>query len=391
MRRTTSPDIAAVIKSLNIAYDDSLSMYAAKNSGAVRRRPDSEDIRPPYFRDGDRIMHSKAYTRYIDKTQVFYLVKNDHITHRVLHVQLVAKISRQIGRCLRLNEDLIEAIALGHDIGHVPYGHDGEKYLSSISKKYGIGGFHHNLQSVRALDRMENLNLTLQVLDGIVSHNGEAHDLMIHPEYDKTWEIFDRQVEERQRIYEGHSGIMPMTMEGCVVRVSDTISYVGRDIEDAITLGLISRDDIPEKCAGVLGNTNRDIVNSLVIDVIENSYGKDHIALSRETAAALRELKDFNMTRIYTNPRVKTQARKIEKMFGMLFDTFLDDLKTQNTGSKIFTHYLDNFNDGSRADYIDTTGDPIIVRDFIAGMTDEYFNDMFSEIFLPEKMKSFLS
>lgn len=389
MRRTISPALEAAINGANRAYDDSLSYHAAKNSDALRRRRDHEDIRQPYFHDGDRIVHSRAYTRYIDKTQVFYLVKNDHITHRVLHVQLVSKIARQIGRCLRLNEDLIEAIALGHDIGHAPYGHDGEKYLSKICQKHGIGCFYHNIQSVRALDKIEKLNLTLQVLDGILAHNGEAHDLIIRPVFDKTWSMLDNEIERRQRSSDEHSGILPMTLEGCVVRVSDTISYVGRDIEDAITIGLITRDDIPDNCARVLGNTNRDIVNNLVIDVIENSYGKDYIALSNRTARALRELKDFNYNHIYTNQRVKSQSKKIERMFEMLFDTFLDDLKNNNTGSKIFINHLNVFDKESLRRYRKETTDEEIVRDFISGMTDDYFNDTFREIYLPQKMSAY--
>lgn len=213
-RRTLSADIEAAIEGDNRAYDSSLFAHAAKNSAANRRKPDTEDIRRPYFHDGDRIMHSRAYARYIDKTQVFYLIKNDHITHRVLHVQLVSKIARMIGRGLLLNEDLIEAIALGHDIGHVPYGHDGEQYLARSCKKHSLGGFRHNVQSVRSLDKIEDLNLTLQVLDGILAHNGEAHDLVIKPVVDKTWEAFDKEMEACERSTDDHSGILPMTLEG---------------------------------------------------------------------------------------------------------------------------------------------------------------------------------
>jgi dGTPase len=380
-----SENLGTIIQGLNLAYDGSLSVYACKNVDALRRRPDHEDIRPPFFHDGDRIVHSRAYARYIDKTQVFYLVKNDHITHRVLHVQLVSKIARLIGRALRLNEDLIEAIALGHDIGHVPYGHDGEKYLSDICRKHGIGGFHHNVQSVRALDRIEELNLTLQVLDGILAHNGEAHDLRVVPALDKTWETMAREIGERQRQADGHSGILPMTLEGCVVRVSDTISYVGRDIEDAITLGLIRREDIPASCSEVLGNNNRDIVNNLVVDVIENSYNQPYIALSPDTARALRELKDFNHERIYSNKDIKAQAAKIQRMFGLVFDAFLDDLQAGRKASRIYTNYVNSFSPERWQRYADGTSEPEIVRDFIAGMTDEFFNDTFRELYLPQK------
>jgi len=385
VRRTVSPEIDAVIKSLNSASDSSLSLYACKNTDAMRRKPDHEDIRPPFFHDGDRIVHSRAYARYIDKTQVFYLVKNDHITHRVLHVQLVSKIARLIGRGLLLNEDLIEAIALGHDIGHVPYGHDGEKYLSDICASKGIGGFHHNIQSVRALDKIEELNLTLQVLDGILAHNGEAHDFRVEPLTDKTWEMLDGEIERCQRQHNGYSGIMPMTMEGCVVRVSDTISYVGRDIEDAITLGLISRENIPQDCAGVLGSTNRDIVNNLVVDVIENSYNQPYIALSPDTAKALCELKEFNHACIYSNKEIKNQSVKIQRMFSLLFDSFLDDLKAGRKESRIFTKYVAGFSPEKWKRYADGMSDPEIVRDFISGMTDEFFNDTFRELYLPQK------
>jgi dGTPase len=385
VRRSVSPEIDAVIRGLNRAHDSSLSPHACKNADAARRQPDSEDIRSPFFRDGDRIVHSRAYARYIDKTQVFYLVKNDHITHRVLHVQLVSKIARLIGRALRLNEDLIEAIALGHDIGHAPYGHDGEKYLSHICWSHGIGGFHHNVQSVWALDRIEGLNLTIQVLDGILAHNGEAHDFVIEPRLDKAWATLDREMAERVRQRDDHSGIRPMTMEGCAVRVADTISYLGRDIEDAITLKLIRREDIPPDCVAVLGGNNRDIVNNLVVDVIENSYNQPRIALSEEMSAAMRTLKDFNHRSIYTHPRIKDQARTVERMFGMIFDTFLEDLKSGRRSSKIYENYIDGFGKDRWEHYSKGLTEPEIVRDFIAGMTDDYFNDTFRELYLPQK------
>jgi dGTPase len=387
MRRKLSADIEAAIKSDSQAYDSSLSPYACPNSKADRRRPDREDIRRPYFHDGDRIMHSRAYARYIDKTQVFYLIKNDHITHRVLHVQLVSKIARMIGRGLLLNEDLVEAIALGHDIGHVPYGHDGEKYLSRACRAHGIGGFRHNVQSVRALDKIEDLNLSLQTLDGILAHNGEAHDLVIKPVPGKTWATFDGEVARCQHSPSDHSGVLPMTMEGCVVRVSDTISFIGRDIEDAITIGLIKRDDIPRDCVEALGDNNRDIVNNLVIDVLENSYGRDHIALSEGMAYALRSLREFNNDHIYNDPRIKSEAGKVERMFSMLFETLLADLEKEDRESRIYKNYLDTFPPEKHKKYLEGASGPEIVRDFIAGMTDDYFNDTFREIYLPTKRR----
>jgi dGTPase len=221
-----------------------LSDRAASNRYAIRRALEERrdtDYRQDFSIDVDRILHAHAYARYIDKTQVFYLVKNDHITHRVLHVQLVSKIARTIGRYLRLNEDLIEAISLGHDIGHAPFGHDGERYLSKLCEYYGIGSFQHNVQSVQFLDKVERKgmgwNLCLQTLDGILCHDGEVHDQMLQPEKQKTFDTLDREL--AIKIKDPRSTLTPMTLEGCVVRMADTIAYIGRDIEDAIRLNLL--------------------------------------------------------------------------------------------------------------------------------------------------------
>ena len=214
------------------------SPYATKNMQYNRRRQIKKEdplLRPPFFRDADRIIHSKAYARYIDKTQVFFLVDNDHITHRVLHVQLVSKVGRTIGRALRLNEDLIEAISLGHDIGHVPYGHLGEQILSKLCEEHKIGPFLHNVQSVHFLDTIEKCDLTLQVLDGILCHNGEVHNKNLKPTGTTDWETFDSNI---KKIKAGED-IIPSTMEGCVVRIADTIAYLGRDLKDAIEVNLI--------------------------------------------------------------------------------------------------------------------------------------------------------
>ena len=207
------------------------SSNATRNSQYVRKKQTKEEepyIRPPFFRDADQIIHSKAYSRYIDKTQVFFLVDNDHITHRVLHVQLVSKIARTIGRALKLNEDLIEAISLGHDIGHVPYGHFGEKILSELCEKNGIGKFHHNVQSIQFLDVIENCDLTLQVLDGILCHNGESHNKNLKPTGTLSWESFQSKIEAIKG--NEKKDPFPVTIEGCVVRIADTIAYLGRDL-----------------------------------------------------------------------------------------------------------------------------------------------------------------
>lgn len=362
-----------------------LSPFACLSTSAIRRYEEEEVLlghRQYFSLDADRILHSLCYSRYIDKTQVFYLIKNDHITHRVLHVQLVSKISRTIGRLLRLNEDLIEAIALGHDLGHAPFGHDGERFLSKICEEHGIGHFVHNVQGVRFLECIERKgrgwNLSLQVLDGILCHDGELHQQSLSPSKLKTFEDLDYELSEKtkDRSFE----IRPMTLEGCLVRLADTISYIGRDLEDAIRLKLIRREDIPRECAEVLGDTNGKIVYTLVSNLAQNSRDKPYLKFSDEVAEALGKLKEFNNKAIYQNPLIKTQERKIELMFSLLFEKYLQDLENGDEDSDIFRSFLD----GMQAKYIQETPFPAIVRDFIAGMTDEYFLSRCQKHFVPE-------
>lgn len=282
-----------------------LSKFACQSLKGVRKHPnlektpDRENIRPLFFHDTDKIMHSLAYSRYIDKTQAFFLFDNDHITHRVLHVQFVSKIGRVIGRCLRLNEDLIEAIALGHDLGHVPFGHDGEKILNDICEREGIGHFCHNAQSVRFLMEIENngngLNLSLQTLDGILAHNGELISEKYSPFREKRWDVY---YEEYHRCFTEKNAslkITPMTLEGCVVRIADIIAYIGRDIEDAIKLKIIQRDELPRGATQILGDSNDQIINKLVMDLIASSYDKESLSFSPEIFSAINILKEFNM------------------------------------------------------------------------------------------------
>jgi dGTPase len=359
---------------LDKAEEERLSPWACLSLKASRRREEdniTKGHRQNFSLDTDRILHSLAYSRYIDKTQVFYLIKNDHITHRVLHVQLVSKISRTIGRLLRLNEDLIEAISLGHDIGHAPFGHDGEKFLSDLSIKYGLGPFLHNLQSVRALEKIEKKgkgwNLTLQVLDGILCHDGELHSQALHPDREKDFQKINKEIKDKKD--NPSINLYPMTMEGCVVRMADTISYIGRDIEDAIRLGLIKRDDIPEYCRRILGETNGTIVYSLVEDLVISSLNKPYICFSEEVGDALNRLKEFNTKNIYTSNLPWKQTLKIELMFRLLFERYFDDLEKGDESSDIYCEFLE----GMSSEYMDNTSNAGIIRDFIAGMTDKYF------------------
>lgn len=365
------------------------SDHAAFSAHARRRYPEKrlqDGYRQAFALDTDRILHSSAYTRYIDKTQVFYLIQNDHITHRVLHVQLVSKIARTIGRFLGLNEDLIEAIALGHDIGHTPFGHDGERFLSQLCYQAGIGYFMHNVQSIQFLDRVERKgrgwNLCLQTLDGILCHDGEIHNQVLAPRKDKN---FDTLADEMTRKKTDPAfALMPMTLEGCVVRMADTVAYIGRDLEDAIRLHVIQRSDVPRDIEKVLGNTNGTIVYNLVTDIIKQSHGKQSIAFSDEVSLALKRLKDFNLKRIYLNPRIKQYSHTIQKLFEILFCQYLEDLEKENCKSQIFVGFLKDMSD----EYIQSHHSAEVVRDFIAGMTDRYFLDQCPEELRPAVEKA---
>ena len=372
---------------LNRQESDRLSPRAALSAHAVRRCNEKQldsEYRQDFSLDVDRILHSLAYTRYIDKTQVFYLIKNDHITHRVLHVQLVSKVARTIGRFLRLNEDLIEAIALGHDIGHTPFGHDGEGFLSELCQRSGIGYFQHCVQSVQFLDKVERKghgwNLCLQTLDGILCHDGEIHNQTLEPTMDKTFENHKKEVIQKK--HDSTTDLIPMTMEGCVARMADTISYIGRDIEDAVRLNLIKRSDLPKECVKIFGNTNGTIVYTLVTDIIKNSFQNTHTAFSLEVSAALKKLKEFNLERIYMNPKIKKHTGSIKKLFPILFEKYLEDIETENHSSVIFTSFLHDMAE----EYTANHNKEEIVRDFISGMTDQYFLRQCPKDMIPETL-----
>jgi dGTPase len=386
----TPSELFQLRANLDEAEAQRLSPRAALSREAVRRRPDStadRDHRQNFAIDVDRILHSQSYTRYIDKTQVFYLVKNDHITHRVLHVQIVSRVSRTIGRHLGLNEDLIEAVALGHDLGHAPFGHDGEAILSDLCREHGVGCFVHAVQSVDFLEHLEKegrgLNLSLQTLDGILSHDGEVDLAELRPRSDKSFLDLDRTLADKRR--NPDLPITPMTAEGCVVRLADTISYIGRDFEDGIRLGLVKRPDLPRSVSEVLGQTNGSIVYNLVADLITASRSGPEIAFSPETARALIEMKNFNRKNIYLNPRVKTQGGKIRELFRIIFERLLSDLEAGRDGIPAFSAFLKDM----PPEYTSKRPPAEIVRDFMAGMTDDYFLRLGRHLLLPEYRESF--
>jgi dGTPase len=359
---------------LNHREQETLGPLACLSWSAVRRHPEKlahNEYRQAFSQDADRILNSLAFTRYIDKTQVFSLIRNDHLTHRVLHVQLLSRVARTIGRYLGLNQDLIEAAALGHDIGHPPFGHDGEQFLSRLTHGAGAGYFHHNVQSIQFLDKIERKgsgwNLSLQTLDAIVCHDGETHIQQLAPREPGTFADLDEIIQAF--CDNAHVSIQPMTLEGCVVRMADTISYIGRDLEDGIRLGLVKRDQIPDLCRKTLGTTNGTIVFTLVTDLIAASLDQPFMGFSPETGQALQTLKDFNYSYIYKNPAIKQHLASIGPIYEHLFYRYMDDLEKENRSSAIFTQFLADMSDTYRQAH----SPPQMVRDFISGMTDSYF------------------
>ena len=363
----------------NMNHDTYLGPLATKNKDAYRVKPEPEDIRPPYFHDIDRIIYSLAYTRYINKTQVFSDTLNDNITRRSTHVQLVSKIARTIGRALRLNEDLIEAASLGHDIGHTPFGHAGEAILNRISLRVGEGYFNHNIQSVRKLEFLENkgsgLNLTVQVIDAIMCHNGEL-ELSCYKPVSKTKEEVFQEYYRTYQDKDANTSLIPMTLEGCVVRISDIISYLGRDIEDAIRLNFLKRSELPKDIIQITGLTNKEIVNYFINDIIKNSINKDYIAMSPEAFRCLSNLKKFNYEHIYSKVNSPETLDKWEEMFNKVFKSSLSDLKTHNETSHIYIYFYKYMNE----DYKKNTSLERVVIDYIAGMTDRFLKSEFEKL-----------
>lgn len=363
----------------NMNHDTFLGPLATKNKDAYRVKPEPEDIRPPYFHDIDRIIYSLAYTRYINKTQVFSDTLNDNITRRSTHVQLVSKIARTIGRALRLNEDLIEAASLGHDIGHTPFGHAGEAILNRISLRVGEGYFNHNIQSVRKLEFLENkgsgLNLTVQVIDAIMCHNGEL-ELSCYKPVSKTKEEVFQEYYRTYQDKDANTSLIPMTLEGCVVRISDIISYLGRDIEDAIRLNFLKRSELPKDIIQITGLTNKEIVNYFINDIIKSSINKDYIAMSPEAFRCLSNLKKFNYEHIYSKVNSSKTLDKWEEMFNKVFKSSLSDLKTHNETSHIYIYFYKYMNE----DYKKNTSLERVVIDYIAGMTDRFLKREYEKL-----------
>jgi len=313
-----------------------LAAFADKSRGRPYGDTDQQqDVRTCYQRDTDRIVHSKAFRRLMHKTQVFLQPEGDHYRTRMTHTLEVARIARTITRALALNEDLTEAIALGHDLGHTPFGHAGESALSACM---GVP-FRHNEQSLRVVDVLENdgsgLNLTYEVRMGILGHTGDR---------------------------------IPETLEGQVVRRSDRIAYVNHDIDDAIRAGILSNEDIPYSISSVLGSTHRERINSLVCDVIQVSREAGKIMLSPQVEQALDDLRSFMFDKVYRNPVAKGEESKAKEMLARMFEYYVSHPES----------LPEDFHPQLSFDGMERT-----VCDYIAGMTDKYAVDKYTEIFIP--------
>ena len=350
----------------------------AFDDGQVQRRIDlAKDIatiwRPTFVHDIDKILHCPFYNRYTDKTQVFSLYKNDDITRRSLHVQLVSRIARTIGAALGLNLDLIEAIALGHDLGHPPFAHTGETYLCELYNKHTGRYFFHNLQSVRVLDSIYPLNISLQTLNGIATHNGEIECEEYLPIPMKSFEEFDRSMERCYTDLAYCKSIMPDTLEGCVVRLSDIISYLGKDRQDA------ARTKVADESLFVdneIGSINAEIINNLCVNVIENSYGKPYIKLDSKHFKALQKARIENYRLIYNNAASLAKLdTTVKPMMAEIYEQLLEDLQKGNQYSPIWRHHINVINRTyyKRNTPYEATEPNQIVVDYIASMTDDYF------------------
>lgn len=341
-------------------------------------------LRPAYVRDVEKILHLPLYNRYNDKTQVFSFFHNDDITRRGLHVQLVSRIARNIGSLLGLNLDLIEAIALGHDIGHTPFGHAGERFLSELLNRETGRFFNHNVHSTRVLDVMYRRNVSLQVLDGILCHNGEFELNMYKPNVGIDFEKYDANVEACYT--EGKDAIenlVPSTMEGCVVRVSDIIAYIGKDRQDAMIAQII--DENFEFSSDYIGNKNAEMINNLIVDIVDHSYGKDYIQMSDKAFSDLKTAKQENNKYIYRNPDVdKLYDERIRPMFEELYYKLLADVKKNDESSVIYKHHIAFVESNLRFynDFDYRSEEPNqIVADYIASMTDDYFIELHKFLF----------
>ena len=377
-----SPEITEKIESDRA--NNTLPQLAFDENKVLRRdneRDKATIIRTPFIRDIDKIMHCPFYNRYADKTQVLSFYKNDDITRRALHVQLVSRIARTIGKALNLNLDLIEAIALGHDIGHTPFGHAGEDFLDQLYFEHTGRHFSHNIHSVRVLDKIFPYNISLQTLNGIAAHDGEMELCEYHPKPLDNFTDFDEQIEacyiDKNNV---KKLLVPATLEGCVMRISDIIAYLGKDRQDADRAKIICNKDFEDSTIGIY---NAQIINNLIVNIVENSYGKPYIKMDEEHFEALKKAKNDNYALIYKQETVGEAYKTVKPMMAELYEKLLEDIVNENKASPIFTHHIDYVNEAhyKRENPYEETEPNQIVVDYIASMTDDYFVDIYNYLF----------
>ena len=331
--------MGTIRESLELWEKESLSEYATlsmNSKGRLKEEPQC-DIRPVFQRDRDRILHSKSFRRLKDKTQVFLTPEGDHYRTRLTHTLEVSQNARTIAKALRLNEDLVEAIALGHDLGHTPFGHAGERALDEICPL----GFDHSKQSLRMVDVLEKdglgLNLTMEVRDGILNHQTSGN---------------------------------PFTLEGKIVRLSDKIAYIHHDMDDAIRGGILTEDDVPISIREVIGYTTGERLDHFIHDTVTFSGGRNDILMSDEVWKAMKELREFMFERVYMNPDVKSEERKAESLMKTLYEYYLKHL------DRLPREYLQMINMGESRDRV--------ACDYVASMTDRYAIALYEELFIPK-------
>ncbi|MBU2009854.1 MAG: HD domain-containing protein [Chloroflexi bacterium] len=386
------PSYARLIGKLEGNYSE----FARKSTDCLGRKyPLKEDpFRTLFERDCHRILHSLPFRRLKHKTQVFFSPKDDHICTRLEHSLHVASVASTICRRLNLNDTLAQAIALAHDLGHPPFGHLGEKALARIHEEFNmksatekLPNFRHEGQSLRVIDTFRNrlhepLNLTWEVRDGVVCHWGEATEQTLEPDRGKDLKGVEPDAALRRE--------RPGTLEGCVVRMSDTISYLGRDFEDACMARLVTLEDLPEEITRCLGNTNTAIIGALIGDLVTSSRGKGHLQFSEEAYAALTRMKEFNFSRIYDSVVLRGQEERIYQLLSQLFEHFLalpgrkelpeSGAAGQDYYNGVFAEFLKDMQ------YPEATGNGQRVSDFTAGMTDNFAMACFQDLFVVQRV-----
>ena len=391
---TFTEDERAYVREGLAAREALLSPYATRDSQAIFERPDWQDedtdlVRPAFVRDVDRVLNNAFYNRCMDKTQVFPFYRNDDLTRRSFHLQLVSQISRKIGAALRLNIALIEAIALGHDMGHTPFGHEGEYALSDAYHRHtsapGKPGryFNHNVHSVRLLRTVAYRNLSLQALNGMLCHCGEKAFAEYHPAPCDTFAQLDDMMETCYTQKGASQLLRPSTLEGCVVRICDILAYLGKDRQDALTVRVLTPEEYPLKDS-VLGSTNSEFIHNATANIIKNSIEKPYLAMDEDVFQAIIDAKELNSRQIYLSQEAHEKLTGIvHPMMDRLYDRFLEDVKAGDESSYIFRHHINAWMMRSNPVYAGQDPNDIVV-DYIASMTDEYFISLFNYLYPKE-------